>query len=107
MKDPVAEKSNSNRVTDEGDHPEFEPQIDVIRQSVLVWSWDEIGWFGKQPEAYRNQWLEYAYAWVRKTDANGFFQLPMRRFEHYSASMMPPKGQRQEETIKAIWAALN
>ena len=72
-----------------------------------VWGWDEIGWFIKQPEAYRNQWLKYAYNWVRKTDPNGFFQLPLRRFEHYSASMTSSKGQRQEETIKAIWAAKN
>ena len=67
----------------------------------------EIGWFGRQPEAYRNEWLVYAYDWVRKTDPNGFFQLPLRRFEHYSASMSPPKGKRQEETIKAIWAGLD
>ena len=72
-----------------------------------VWGWDEIGWFIKQPETYRNQWLKYAYNWVRKTDPNGFFQLPLRRFEHYSASMTSSKGQRQEETIKAIWAAKN
>jgi hypothetical protein len=44
---------------------------------------------------------------MRDTDPNGFFQLPLRRFEHYSASMTPPRGMRQEETIKAIWAALN
>ncbi len=72
---------------------------------IHVWGWDEIGWFSNQPEAYRNEWLEYAYKWVRKTDPNGFFQLPLRRFEHYTASMTPPDGRRQEETIKAIWAA--
>jgi len=72
-----------------------------------VWGWDGSGWFIKQPEAYRNQWLEYAYGWVRKTDPNRFSQLPLRRFEHYSGSMTPPKGQRQEGTIKAIWAARN
>ncbi len=69
-----------------------------------VWGWDEITWFSKQPEAYRNEWLRYAYRWVRETDPNGYFQLPLRRFEHYSASMTPPHGQRQEETIQAIWA---
>jgi hypothetical protein len=74
---------------------------------VHVWGWDEINWFMKQPEDYRNEWLRYAYQWMRDTDPNGFFQLPLRRFEHYSASMTPPRGMRQEETIKAIWAALN
>lgn len=83
------------------DHPGQYRESDRLH----VWGWDEIGWFIKQPEAYRNEWLEYAYQWVRETDPNGFFQLPLRRFEHYTASMTPPKGQRQEETIKAIWAA--
>ena len=70
---------------------------------IHVWGWDEINWFIKQPEDYRNEWLKYAYEWVRKTDKNGYFQLPLRRFEHYSASMMTKKGMRQEDTIKGIW----
>lgn len=74
---------------------------------IHVWGWDEINWFMKQPDDYRNEWLRYAYQWVRDTDPNGFFQLPLRRFKHYSASMTPPRGMRQEETIKAIWAGLD
>ena len=70
---------------------------------IHVWGWDEINWFINQPESYRNEWLEYAYRWVRENDPNGYFQLPLRRFQHYSASMHDPKGKRQEETIKKIW----
>ena len=70
---------------------------------IHVWGWDEINWFMKQPEAYRNEWLRYAYQWVRENDSNGYFQLPLRRFEHYSASMNGPHGMRQEATIKSIW----
>jgi len=81
------------------DHPGQYRESDKIH----VWGWDEINWFIKQPEDYRNEWLEYAYEWVRKTDPNGYFQLPLRRFEHYSASMNAPKGMRQEKTIKGIW----
>ena len=81
------------------DHPGEYRESDKIH----VWGWDEINWFIKQPELYRNEWLEYAYKWVRDTDENGYFQLPLRRFEHYSASMMTKKGMRQEETIKKIW----
>ena len=73
---------------------------------IHVWGWDEIGWFTKQSEKYRNEWLRYAYNWVRKTDPNGYFQLPLRRFQHYTASMKSSKGQRQEESIKAIWASI-
>lgn len=68
-----------------------------------VWGWDEIVWFTKCPEEYRNEWLRYAWRWVRKTDPNGFFQMPLRRYNTYTASMTPPDGFRQEETIKAIW----
>lgn len=85
------------------DHPGQYRESDKIH----VWGWDEINWFIKQPEGYRNEWLEYAYNWVRKTDKNGYFQLPLRRFEHYSASMNPPKGMRQEETIKKIWESID
>lgn len=81
------------------DHPGEYRESDKFH----VWGWDEINWFMKQPEDYRNEWLEYAYVWVRETDPIGYFQLPIRRFEHYSASMNPPKGMRQEETIKKIW----
>ena len=81
------------------DHPGQYRESDRIH----VWGWDEINWFIKQPEDYRNEWLEYAYDWVRETDPNGYFQLPLRRFEHYSASMNAPKGMRQERTIKKIW----
>ena len=73
---------------------------------IHVWGWDEINWFINQPESYRNEWLEYAYSWVRENDPNGYFQLPLRRFEHYSASMNSPKGKKQEEVIKKIWASL-
>ena len=85
------------------DHPGQYRESDKIH----VWGWDEINWFIKQPEGYRNEWLEYAYNWVRKTDKNGYFQLPLRRFEHYSASMNLPKGMRQEETVKKIWESID
>ena len=85
------------------DHPGQYRESDKIH----VWGWDEINWFIKQSEGYRNEWLEYAYNWVRKTDKNGYFQLPLRRFEHYSASMNPPKGMRQEGTIKKIWESID
>ena len=35
---------------------------------IWVWGYDEITWFAHQPEAYRAEWLRYAWDWVRKTD---------------------------------------
>src|SRR5690606_33432408 len=44
-----------------------------------AWGYDEITWFFKQPEGYRNEFLHYAHQWVRQTDPNGFLQMPGSR----------------------------
>lgn len=81
-----------------------------------TWGWDEIDWFAHQPEAYRNEWLRYAWDWVRETDPNGYVQMPASRCLHHpvdgrlswyhanrpSAAM--PDGFNQEDAIRAIWA---
>jgi len=83
--------------------------------SCWVWGYDEISWFAHQDEAYRNQWLHYAWDWVREHDPNGFFQMPGSRILHspvdghgwYYANTLSeavPHGFGQEETIKAIWS---
>jgi len=83
--------------------------------TIFVWGWDEISWFSLQPETYRNQWLEYAYGWIKKTDANGHLQMPVSRMiscpnetqGYYHAntrSSACPIGYSQEEAIKRIWA---
>ena len=80
-----------------------------------IWGWDEICWFANQPEAYRNRWLRYAWAWVRKHDPNGYLQMPgsrtlaapvgdVRWYWANTKSDAVPTGFNQEETIKAIWA---
>jgi hypothetical protein len=81
-----------------------------------IWGYDEICWFARQPEGYRNQWLRYAWNWVREHDANGYLQMPGSRTlavpaggKHWywanAASPATPNGYGQEETIKAIWGA--
>ena len=83
-------------------------------QPWWTWGWDEISWFAHQPEAYRNEWLKYAWDWVRRTDANGFLQMPGSRCLHHpvgdlwwyranTRSPACPDGFSQEETIKRIW----
>ncbi len=79
-----------------------------------IWGYDEISWFAHQEEAYRNEWLHYAWDWVRKHDPNGYLQMPGSRILHapvgdrswYFAktkSDVTPQGFNQEETIKQIW----
>lgn len=78
----------------------------------FAWGYDEITWFHKQPEAYRNEFLRYAHQWVRQTDPNGFLQMPGSRIvtgaetNRYRANAYGPgcrTGKAQETTIKEIW----
>ena len=79
-----------------------------------VWGYDEITWFAHQTKEYRAQWLQYAWDWVRKTDPNGFLEMPGSRTarspdtQWYFAnhpSPVVPTGLGDEEAIRNIWAA--
>ncbi|MEN9635682.1 MAG: hypothetical protein RL077_4086 [Verrucomicrobiota bacterium] len=83
-----------------------------------VWGWDEITWFSQQPEKHRNDWLRYAWRWVREHDSEGYVQMPGHRIISGAAdgkrwydvnrpSAATPNGFGQEETIRAIWAGDN
>jgi hypothetical protein len=80
-----------------------------------VWGYDEITWFSQQPEAYRNEWLRYAWRWVREHDQVGYLEMPGSRclagvakgkqwYCANKASAATPDGFGQEDTIRAIWA---
>ncbi len=47
--------------------------------SIWIWGYDEITWFAHQSDQYRSNWLAYAWDWVRRTDTNGFLQMPGSR----------------------------
>ncbi len=79
-----------------------------------VWGYDEISWFANQTAEYRAQWLRYAWNWIRKTDPDGFLEMPGSRTETspldhrrwYSAnrpSAAMPDGLNDEKVIRAIW----
>jgi hypothetical protein len=80
-----------------------------------IWGYDEISWFARQTEEYRNGWLRYAWNWVREHDPNGYLQMPGSRvlaapangrgwYWANTRSDMVPDGFSQEQTIKDIWA---
>lgn len=83
--------------------------------SHFVWGYDEITWFCLQEEAYRKEWLRYAYDWIRVNDPNGFLQMPVCRIMvtgdgqpvkkcHANTRTADfPHGLNLEETIKDIW----
>ena len=81
-----------------------------------VWGWDEITWFSQQPENYRDEWLRYAWNWVRDHDTAGYLEMPgcrclsgtpdgKRWYYVNQPSTATPDGFGQEQTIHAIWAA--
>ncbi|MFP4192498.1 MAG: hypothetical protein ACLFU6_10550 [Candidatus Hydrogenedentota bacterium] len=90
-----------------------------------VWGYDEIAWFARQSERYRNEFLNYAWNWIRENDPHGWLQFPARRtlgnapverefgseriqthmYRANTQSKDVPVGFNQEKTIKAIWEA--
>ena len=82
---------------------------------VPEWLFRQISWFAHQPEFYRNEWLRYAWKWLREHDPNGWLEMPGSRTLHppirnqwwywaNTRSAATPEGFNQEATIKAIWA---
>jgi hypothetical protein len=80
-----------------------------------VWGYDEITWFAQQPEAYRNEWLGYAWKWVREHDSAGYLEMPGSRclagsrkgkgwYYGNRPSAATPEGFGQEDAVKAVWA---
>src|SRR5258705_12097036 len=84
-------------------------------KSPFIWGWDEITWFALMPEKERNDWLRYAWKWVRETDPNGHLQMPGSRvltpgtpdgarwYWANTRSEACPAGSNTEETIKELW----
>ena len=92
-----------------------EKEVDIANpDSYFCWGWDEISWYAKQPEAYRNEWLVYVTRWMRETDPDGHIEMPGIRpiccpnqtngtYRANTRSEACPHGYNQEETIRAIW----
>jgi hypothetical protein len=83
---------------------------------IWIWGYDEITWFAHQSQPYRADWLKYAWDWVRRTDPNGYLQMPgsrtmsspLDRKRWYFANMPSPavpEGLGDEKAIRAIWTA--
>jgi len=77
-----------------------------------VWGYDEITWFAHQTKEYRAHWLQYAWNWVRRTDPNGFLEMPGSRtavspdtrwYFANNPGPMVPTGLGDEAAIRAVW----
>lgn len=49
------------------------------RKALGRWGWDDVSWLAHQDEDTRNNFMAYAYRWLRLQDPVGFFQYPTRR----------------------------
>lgn len=87
-------------------------QPNVKGEFLWVWGYDEITWFGLQPREYRAKWLQYAWDWVRKTDPNGYLEMPggrtasaaeLRWYYANNPSDKLPTGRGDESAIRAVW----
>ena len=84
-------------------------------KSPFIWGWDEITWFALMPEKERNDWLRYAWKWVKDTDPNGHLEMPGSRvitpgtpdgprwYWANTRSDACPNGFNTEETIQELW----
>ena len=50
-----------------------------VEGSLFIWGYDEITWFSMLSEKKKNEWLEYAFNWIKKTDPDGYLQMPASR----------------------------
>ena len=84
----------------------------------FIWGWDEITWFALMSEKERNEWLRYAWNWLKQADPNGHLEMPGGRvvfpgkgikgpewFWSNTRSAACPEGFNTEQTIKEIWEA--
>jgi hypothetical protein len=86
----------------------------AVKGAYWLWGYDEISWFANQSNSYRQNWLRYAQDWVRKTDPNGYLEMPglrgvtspLNHLTLYGAnnpSPAAPYGLGDEDTIYDIW----
>jgi hypothetical protein len=82
---------------------------------IWIWGYDEITWFAHQSRQYRSNWLAYALSWVRRTDSNGYLQMPGSRtlaspadgkrwYYANNPSSAVPDGFGDETAIRSLWA---
>ena len=48
-------------------------------KAPFIWGWDEISWFTLLPESTRDEWLRYAWKWLKDNDPDGHLEMPGSR----------------------------
>jgi hypothetical protein len=84
-------------------------------KAPFIWGWDEITWFALLAENDRNNWLRYAWKWVKDNDPVGHVEMPGSRvmtpgpaggpkwYWANTKSAACPDGFNTEATIRELW----
>ncbi|MBM4144079.1 MAG: hypothetical protein FJ225_10885 [Lentisphaerae bacterium] len=68
----------------------------ALSSRTYAWGYIEIDWFAHQSEEYRNEWMRYAWDWLRKNDTNGWFNAVREVFgqEPFPPNVVPTPEQK-------------
>ena len=74
-------------------------------EQIYVWGYDEITWLYMLPEQQRQDWLRYAFHWVKENDPWCHIQMPGTRGKARAIAPTEnvPDGMNLTETIKELW----
>ena len=89
------------------------PDLEFWEQ-IWVWGYDEESWFYMLPEQQRNDWLRYAYGWIKENDPWCHMQMPAtkpldlpdrskRMYRAIAPTENVPDGLNLAPVIKELW----
>ena len=81
-------------------------------EQIYVWGYDEETWFYMMPEQQRNDWLRYAYHWIKENDPWCHLQMPATKPISVDNGMMRaiaptedvPNALNLAPVIKELWS---
>lgn len=74
-------------------------------EQIYVWGYDEITWLYTLPEQQRQEWLRYAFHWIKENDPWCHLQMPGTRGKARAIAPTEnvPDGMNLTGTIKELW----
>ena len=67
-------------VSDHPGEPSDRSSADIpFSEEIFIWGYDEITWLYSLPEDQRQEWLRYAFNWIKENDPYAHLQMPGTR----------------------------
>jgi hypothetical protein len=67
----------------------FPEQMD--KANAVTWGYDEISWYARQPQWYREETIDYMIKTIKSFSPNGHFTVPGCRYTAYTPDATPTK----------------